>query len=185
MLTNLKDRLFRRRAAADAKVADAKAGKPAFQPVHLSTAKNIVVLFPADDAADRKAIDKWRETYKMSGGKIKFTGYFSQNIGSTDFGFPAITPKNLNWYGVPKGESVNAFNKLECDLLLRLGPVEHKELDYLAASKATNLKVGPFQPEVAGTPYHLQFDAKGASGLRDQLAAIEQIFSYTNANRTT
>lgn len=175
MLTALKERLFHRRAAAEART-----GSPPAAPVSLLTAKNIVVLFPADDAADRKVIDKWRDGFRKSGVKIKFTGYFYQPIGGTDFGFPAVTPKDLNWYGVPQGEPVDAFRNFECDILLRLGPTEHKELDFLATTKSARLKVGPYRPE-AKTPYHLQFDPKGATNLQEQLAAIEHIFSFTNA----
>lgn len=175
MLTALKQRLFLRRAAAEA-----QAGPPPASPVNLAEAKNIVVLFPADDANDRKAVDKWRDGFRKSGVKVKFTGYFTQPIGETDFGFPAVTSKNLNWYGVPQGAPVEAFRALECDVLLRLGPTEHKELDFLAATKKARLRVGPYQPD-AETPYHLQFDSSGATGPAEQLAAIERIFSFTNA----
>lgn len=173
MLTALKERLFRRRAAAEA-----KAGPPS--PVNLTTAKNIVVLFPADDAGGRKAVDKWRDGFRKTGVKIKFAGYFAQPVGETDFGFATITPKHLNWYGVPQGDPVTAFRSLECDILLRLGPTEHKELDFLAATKTARLKVGPYRPNV-DTPYHLQFDPAGITSLKDQLAVIERIFSFTNA----
>lgn len=175
MLTALKQRLFLRRAAAEAQT-----GPPPASPVNLAAAKNIVVLFPADDANDRKAVDKWRDGFRKSGVKIKFTGYFDQPIGETDFGFPAVTSKNLNWYGVPRGASVKAFRALECDVLLRLGPTKHKELDFLAATKKARLRVGPYLPD-AEMPYHLQFDTSGATGLREQLAVIEHIFSFTNA----
>lgn len=175
MLSSLKKRLFRRRAEAEAKTSP-----PPRKPINLTTAKNIVVLFPADDAADRKVVDKWRDGFRKTGTKIKFTGYFSQPIGETNFGFPAVTPKNKNWYGALQGESVAAFRSLECDILLRLGPPGHPELDYLAATKSALLKVGPYRPDTDSI-YHLQFDSAGPSSLNDQLAAIERIFTFTNA----
>lgn len=175
MLSSIKERLFRRRAAAEAKTSP-----PPKNPVNLTTAKTIVVLFPADDAADRKAVDKWRDAFRKTGTKIKFTGYFSQTIGETNFGFSAVTPKNKNWYGALQGESVAAYRKLDCDVLLRLGPPEHPELDFLAATKSALLKVGPYRPDTDSI-YHLQFDPAGATSLQDQLAAIERIFSFTNA----
>lgn len=179
MLTQLKERLFLRRAAAEA-----RPGKPVARPVNLGNAKNIIVLFPADDAADRKAIDKWRDGFRKTGTKIKFAGYFSQDIGETNFGFPAITVKHQTWYGAPSGAPVEEYRKLDCEILLRLGPATHRELDFLATTKAAQIKVGPYQPG-ADTPYHLQFDAGQATSVKEQLAAIERIFSFTNASSTT
>lgn len=175
MLTALKKRLFLRRARAEAKT-----GPPPAGPVNLTTARNVVVLFPADDATDRKAVDKWRDGFRKSGMKIKFTGYFAQSIGQTNFGFPAVTANDLNWYGAPRGKAVAAYRALECDVLLRLGPTVHKELDYLAATKQAHLRVGPYRPGEQ-TPYHLQFDSSSPTDLNAQLATIERIFSFTNA----
>ncbi|MEM6770396.1 MAG: hypothetical protein AAF597_07435 [Bacteroidota bacterium] len=179
MLTQLKERLFRRRAAAEH-----QPGKPAVRPVNLITAKNIVILFPADEAADRKTIDRWRDGFRSPGTKIKLAGYFSQDVGETNFGFPAISVKHQTWYGAPQGAPVEDYRKLDCDILLRLGPVSHRELDYLAATKSAQIKVGPYLPG-KDSPYHLQFDAGSATSVKDQLAAIEQIFTFTNANSTT
>jgi len=179
MLTQFKELMFRRRAAAEA-----RPGKPVARPVNLGNAKSIVVLFPADAAADRKAIDKWSDGFRKQGTKVKLAGYFSQDVGETNFGFSAISTKQLNWFGAPHGSIVDEYRKLDCEILLRLGPVDHRELDFLAATKAAQIKVGPYQ---AGedTPYHLQFDAGQATSVKDQLAAIERIFSFTNANSTT
>lgn len=179
MLTQLKERLFLRRAAAEARPS-----KPGTRPVNLGHAKSIVILFPADNADDRKAIDRWRDSFRKPGTKIKLTGYFNQDVGETNFGFPAISVKHQSWFGAPQGAPIEEFRKLDCDILLRLGPVEHRELDFLAATKSAQIKVGPYQ-QGEDTPYHLQFDAGQATSMKDQLAAIERIFSFTNANSTT
>ena len=176
MLTALKDRLFQHRLSADARQQP-----PPAVPLNFGNARAVIVLFPADEATDRKAVDKWRDALrKATNTKIKLAGYFHQSVGATDFGFPAITPANLNWYGVPQGEPVEEYRTLECEILLRLGPPDHRELDYLAVSKDAALKVGPHRPGHP-SPYHLQFDASGTRDLREQLAAIERIFSFTNA----
>ena len=179
MLNQLKENLFRRRAAADARPS-----KPVPRPVNLSKAKSIVILFPADNADDRKAIDKWKDGFRKPGTKIKLTGYFNQDVGEANFGFRSITVKDQSWYGAPQGAAVEVFRKLDCEILLRLGPVDHRELDFLATTKLAQIKVGPYQLG-EDTPYHLQFDAGQATSVKDQLAAIERIFSFTNASSTT
>ncbi len=182
LLTDLKQRLYQRRRKA-ASVAPNRV--PQGQaPLNLETAREIIILFPADSADERKVVDKWKDNHRVVRGKIRLYGYFSTDIGGSDFGCEAITVKDLNWYGIPGGEAVNHFQADACDLLIRLGPPEHPVLDYLAATKAAVLRVGPFLP-TGGAPYNLQFDGQRNTAFQQQLAAIEQIFSFTNATATT
>lgn len=177
-LSDIKDRFFNRRLKEDAKPFRSKSGG---QAIHPSTAKEITVLFLADSAEDRKAVDKWRDANAKTGHKVKVVGYFEQEVGSTSFDFTVISIKDLNWYGIPGGEEVSRFQSENTELLLRLGPPEHKILNYLAATKSAGLKVGPFS-ENTQHPYQLQYDARNSPKLKDQFAAIAQIFSFTNAH---
>jgi hypothetical protein len=182
LLTDIKNKLFQRRKAAE--TAPSPAIRSGDAPLNLKTAKEIILLFPADSADDRKIIDKWRDDNKSATRHIRLYGYFQQDIGEANFGCEAIKSKDLNWFGAPAGDIVERFRQEPCDLLIRLGDITHRELDYLAAIKGVKLKVGPFNPD-ADSPYHLQFDARRADALRNQLVAIEQIFSYTNATATS
>jgi hypothetical protein len=180
-LTNIKERLFRKR------LEEETSKPPAKQPgelVNLATSKRITILFIADSAEDRKAVDKWRDTNRRTGSKIKVIGFFEQEVGSASFDFEIVSVKDLNWYGVPQGEVVKKIQRDTTDLLLRLGPTRHPVLDFLATTKPAKLKVGPFAKD-STNPYHLQFDGSLAVKLKDQLAAIEQIFTFTNATSTS
>lgn len=183
LLSDIKDKLFRRKLQEE-RARSSHKGKGSQQPINTDNARCILILFPADSSADRKVIDKWVDSHRKQGQKIKIAGFFTQDVGETNFGFPVISPKSLNWYGIPKEESLVEIKRVDCDLLFRLGPVIHKELDYLATIQRADLKVGPFKKDIEA-PYHLQFDASRAESIRDQLTAIEQIFSFTNANSTT
>lgn len=183
LLSDIKDKLFQRKLQEErARSSRNKNGNQ--QPINTDNARCILILFPADSSADRKVIDKWTDAHRKQGQKIKIAGFFSQDVGATNFGFPVISPKSLNWYGIPKEESLVEIKRVDCDLLFRLGPVNHKELDYLATIQQAALKVGPFRKD-AESPYQLQFDANRAESIQDQLIAIEQIFSFTNADSTT
>ena len=182
-ISDIKDRLFRRKLQEQRSLSSRKR-KGSKQPVNPDNARCLLILFLADSSIDRKTIDKWVESHRKAGQKIKLAGFFSQDAGDTNFGFPVISPKSLNWYGVPREESLKEIKRIDGDLLFRLGPVSHKELDYLATVLEADLKVGPFQKNTE-TPYHSQFDAGRGESITDQLAAIEQIFSFTNANSTT
>jgi hypothetical protein len=178
LLADIKEKFFKRRLREDTKPVRSQAGGRA---VHPSTAKEITVLFLADSAEDRKAVDKWRDASQKSGCKIKVIGYFEQEVGSTSFDFSVVSVKDLNWYGIPGGEEVSRFQSEKTELLLRLGPPDHDILNYLAATKSANLKVGPFT-ENTHHPYQLQYDARKSPKLKDHFSAIAQIFSFTNAH---
>lgn len=179
--SNIKERLFQKRMEAETSRLPAK---KAAETVNLATAKHITILFIADSAEDRKAVDKWRDANRRTGSKIKVIGFFEQEVGSASFDFEIVSVKDLNWYGVPQGAVVKKIQGNTTDVLIRLGPDRHPALDFLATTKPAKLKVGPFVKDFPN-PYHLQFDGSRSVKLKDQLAAIEQIFTFTNATSTS
>lgn len=176
--SDIKDWLFNRRLLAETKTSR---GGSQGKAIHPSTANEITVLFLADSAEDRKAVDRWRDANAKTGRKIKVVGYFEHEVGSTSFDFTIVSVTDLNWYGVPRSEEVTRFQAEPTELLLRLGPPGHKILDFLAATQPAGLKVGPFT-EDAHHPYQLQYDSRNSPKLKDQFEAIAQIFSFTNAH---
>ncbi len=180
-LKDIKERFFRRRLEEEKAKAPAS-GKE--NRLHPDTVREITILFLADAADDRKAVDKWRDAHQKPGRKIKALGYFESEVGSASFDFAIVSVKDLNWYGVPKGETVDQFKAAATELLIRIGPEAHPVLDFLAAAKPASLKVGPFT-EDPNNPYHLQYDSQRATKPKDQFAAIAKIFTFTNATTSS
>ncbi len=178
LLSDIKDRLFKRRLKENTQPSRSLGGG---ETVHPSTAKELTVLFLADAAEDRKTVDKWRDANAQNGRKIKVVGYFEHEVGEASFDFTVVSTKDLNWFGVPQGEEVSRYQTEKTELLIRLGPTKHKHLDYLAAIKPASLKVGPYSDEDQH-PYQLQYDARDSPKIKDQLSRIAQIFSFTNAH---
>ena len=175
-LSDRQARLFGRRLEQDRRDPTPRPG----QTLNLESAQRILVLFPADEAANRKTIEAWKEKMRRAKRIITLYGVFEKDFGDATFDFTAISPKERNWFQLPKGEMTERFRNEEADLLLRLGPPDDPRLDYLAAISAAQLKVGPFHP--GHTPiYQLQFDGKANADLNDQLNAIGAIFEFTNA----
>lgn len=175
---DIKSQLFQRKLEAERhRYGPPRAVKQSLNP---QTADRIALLFPADSAEDRKAVDKWRDAFGKLKSKVEVVGYFRADVSKASFDLLTLSGKNRNWYGVPTGSAVEDFLKRPCDLLIRLGPVEHRELDYLAALKPASLKVGPHSTR-AGNPYHLQYDTTDEHRPADQLGVIARIFTFTNA----
>ncbi len=173
-LTDIKARLFARRLQKERKKAAAT--NVSREPVQLSTAQRITVLFPADNAEDRKFIEGWTPPGK-EGRRVTLFGYFSHEVGATSFSFKAATINDLNWYGVPEGSAVDDLRQSNPDLLIRLGPEVHTILDYLAAVTPAGLKVGP--DSSTDNYYHLRYFPE-PDDLSAQLARIERTFTFTN-----
>lgn len=178
LLSDIKRRFFRRRLAQQLRQA-APAPAPGGGPLNPATAASIAILFPADDAEDRKRVDRWRDQFRKSGKRIDVVGYFPGDVGQAAFDFVSVSQRTRNWYGAPVGEDVEQFLRSPCDLLLSLAPPHHPQLDYLAALKPAALKVGP-RTAADDNPFHLQFDARDPS-VAAGLAAVERLFSFTNA----
>jgi len=180
-LADIKDKLYRRRL-----LADAKSPEPATdgRPPRPDTAADVTIVFLADAAEDRRAVDRWRDKEQRPGRKIRVLGYFEQEVGAASFDFEVITPKDLNWYGIPESDAVTKYRGAATDLLMRFGPADHKVLDYLAAIKPARFRIGPYSTDTAN-PYHLQFDAGHAPKTAEQQAVLKHIFSFTNATKST
>ena len=180
-LDDIKGRLFKRRLRNLLAAQRPPAGQTG-EPVHPETAGDITLLFVADDAEQRKQVDKWRDRFRRPGRKVSALGFFSEPIGTTNFDFLAVSTKELSWYGAPQGPEVDKFLRASTDLLLMVGPPDHPVLDYLAALKPARLKVGPLSGQ-SNAPYHLQYEATGgaAAEVKQRLATIASLFAFTNA----
>lgn len=179
-LTGTRAQLYRRRLRQELARLD-PVTLPVSAPIHPQRSGRIEVLFPADSAGDRKALDAWRGRLPGS-TRVRLLGCFKTEVGRGLFDFTVLTPRQINWYGVPGGKEVADFLREPCELLMRLGPAVHPVLDYLAALKPAVLKVGPHYATDAHSPYHLRFATTEAATLTEQLATIEQLFTFTNVH---
>ena len=66
--------------------------------------------------------------------------YSKHAVGET--GTNIITPKELNWLGLPKAGYVEDFTKTEFDVLLNIALEQSLVLDYLTATSRARFKIG-------------------------------------------
>jgi hypothetical protein len=96
-------------------------------------------------------------------------------------GTNVITPKDLNWMGLPKPGPAGDFIKTEYDLLLNIALEQTLVFDYLTALSRANFKIGWSPHE------HNFFDLNiNINGKKDALyLAKQQIFYLGQLNKTT
>ncbi len=92
-----------------------------------------------------------------------------------------ITPKELNWLGLPKPGIADEYLKTEFDLLLNIALKQNLVLDYLTALSRAHFKIG-WSPE-ARNFFDLNINIEGKP---DSLyLAQQQIFYLGQLNKTT
>ena len=109
-LTNIKERLFRKR------MEEETSRPPAEQPgekVSLVNSKQITILFVADSAEDRKTVDKWRDANQRSGTKIKVIGFLEQEVGSASFDFESIQQHSRAYASLLAGSLADDISQRE------------------------------------------------------------------------
>jgi hypothetical protein len=96
-------------------------------------------------------------------------------------GTSVITPKELNWLGLPRAGIADEFLKTEFDLLLNIAVKQNLVLDYLTALSRAHFKIG-WSPE-AQNFFDLNINIQGKP---DSLyLAQQQIFYLGQLNKTT
>ena len=148
--------------------------------VNLDTAQSVALIFDATPVDERKVVTDFAKQLRDRGTTVRMLGFFTTDIGESTFSFPALSIKDLNWYGLPtKHTGVSEFWEKETDLLLVLQAKATPLFDYLAALTPAALKVGP----VSDTPrtYDLMLDAPAGAGHRYLIQQIQQVHKVTNA----
>lgn len=183
LIADLKRKLFQRKLE---KELATRRTKQVVRSLHPETAKHLAVLFLADNADDRKLVEKLKTERRKNGLQTRLLGYFSSPVnGNGSYNFPYFTVKDLNWYGVPQGKEVEIFLSDRSDLLYVLGSPGDQKMDYLARLKNTSLRVGPFTHEDdVDNPYNVRIINDGKQrGIKGQLNQIDRIFKIINVKK--
>lgn len=152
------------------------------EAIHPQRAQCLAILFIADNADDRQAVEAYRQARKKEGLRTELLGFFSKEVNEAGYSFDQFSSADTNWFGVPKGRGVEKFLARPCDLLFTLGAADHPQLDYLASLKSTKLRVGPHS-EQSSNPHDIQFFIpKNGMSIAEQIRQINQIFKVTNVS---
>lgn len=124
------------------------------QPVSLSDAKNIGVLFYAQDIHQNDIILNFIQRLKAMQKDVQLLGYMPKREFGFVYPFPFITDKDTNWYGKPGGGTSGYFMKTPFDLIINFSTEEQLPLEYITATSGAKFRVG-FQPEAEISNYDL------------------------------
>ncbi len=82
-----------------------------------------------------------------------------------------ICRKDINWYGLPKGEKVDRFTQKKFDILITINPNKTKHLHYLNAASKAKFKIGLLPDELEF--YNLMIDCPKNDSIKKIFSDIQ------------
>lgn len=129
----------------------------------------IAVLFDEDQIDNPKEMSTILQKWSKSGKRIETFSFVDvKEFEETDNPDNKICKKDINWYGMPKGEKVSAFANKRFDILITINPNKTKHLHYLNAASKAQFKIGLLPDELEF--YNLMIDC-------DKTNSIKKVFS--------
>ena len=144
-----------------------------------------IVYFAEDEKAHmdvRNYVKKMKEELGLH--KIQCLGYFDGKELPfhlhAKLNFDAFCQKDLNWYRIPGGNTVNNFIAEEHDVLIDLTMDDHLPLQYIVAKSRARFKVGRFT-EANKRFLDMMIDTAGAHSLPQLITNIDRYLLMINA----
>ncbi len=136
-------------------------------------AEKIGILFQADNAADGDIIVEYAETLKKEGKDVQILGFLSNRNHSKNYLFPYISPKDITWFGKPKGGTSGFFIKYPFDILINFAPKEIVPFEYIFTLSRAGCRIG-FNEKNTLDPYDCILLAKNKNDIRGMIQALDQ-----------
>ena len=106
--------------------------------------RSICILFDGTDETERKLIHQFKKSISQTGrAEVKSLAFVNNRLPLDNVDYAAYNLKDINWYGVPSGDKVNAFIKYDYDLMIVLCKKMLPHYEYIVAHAASQFIVGP------------------------------------------
>lgn len=112
------------------------------QPVTLSHAKSIGILFDASDIKYNDLLQTYVRELKTQHKTVELLGYIPKREFGFVYPFPFITDKETGWYGKPGGQGTHHFIESRFDLLINFCLEECLPLEYISAVSPAKFRIG-------------------------------------------
>lgn len=183
LLDRIKDWLGRRRLIREA-VADRR-------PVarNLATAAKVGILYWAKDEITHQQVRNYVKKVKDELGinKIMALGFVEEkaipNHMSPKLNFDAFCLKDLNWYRIPGGNTVNNFITEEYEVLIDLTLEDILPIQYILAKSRARFKVGRYS-EANKHFLDMMIDMAGSQSLPQLITQVDHYLLMINREHT-
>jgi len=143
------------------------------QPIPLQHAKNIGILFNADNIKQNDVVLEFTQKLKSLQKDVQLLGYMPKREFGFQYPFPFITNKDTTWYGKPGGGTSGFFMRSPFDLMINFCAEECLPLEYIAAVSTAKFRVG-FNKELDNANYDLILIPKEKSDISTLISNLEK-----------
>lgn len=157
---------------------------------NLAASVKIGIVYVATDEQAHAHVRNYVKRIKEDHGihRIQCLGYFDDkvmpNYLAAKLHFDAIHQKDLNWYRIPGGNTVNNFIAEEFDVLIDLTLTDYLPIQYIVAKSRARFKVGRW----GDSNKHfldMMIDMAGANSLPQFIAQVDRYLLMINSPATT
>jgi hypothetical protein len=137
----------------------------------LKNAKTIGILFNAGNEKQRREVLTVAQSLEKQGKKVNLLGFVNAKITESSTSYRTFTRKELNWKGIPEGETVANFTKEKFNLLICFNPDTLLPLDWLAVMSNATMKTGMATPQP--NDYDFQLEIPGSKPFQYFIEQLE------------
>lgn len=112
------------------------------QLLSIKVAEKVGILFQADEASHRDAVQAYAERLKKEGKDVQLLGFLNKRNHQISYLFPYISHKDVTWFGKPKGGTIGYFIKYPFDILINFAPKELIPFEYISALSRAGCRIG-------------------------------------------
>lgn len=146
------------------------------QPVTLQNAKNIGIVFYADNIKQNDIIIEFTQKLKSLQKDVQLLGYMPKREFGFVYPFPFISDKDTSWFGKPGGGTSGFFTRSPFDLMINFCAEECLPLEYISAVSAAKFRVG-FDKEIENANYDLILIPKENKDISNLIQNLEKYLS--------
>lgn len=143
------------------------------KPITLQNAKNIGILFHAENIKNNDIIIEFSKYLKSLQKEVQLLGYLPKREFGFQYPFPFISNKDITWYGKPKGGTSGFFMNTPFDLIVNLSTEECLPLEYISAVSHATFRVG-FDKEIENANYDLILIPKENKDISNLIQNLEK-----------
>lgn len=141
-------------------------------PVSLNNAKNIGILFYADNIQQNDIILEFTQKLKSLQKDVQLLGYMPKREFGFVYPFPFISDKDTSWFGKPGGGTSGFFTRSPFDLMINFCTDECLPLEYISAVSAAKFRIG-FDKAMENANYDLILIPKENKNISNLIQNLE------------
>lgn len=144
------------------------------KPVLSNKGSQMLILFNGTQEEDRKIVHRLKKKLTASGvSTVKSLAFIDNALPLDNVDYAAYNKKNITWYGMPKGDKVEAFINAPADIMIVLCSEMLPHYEYIIAHAQAPFIMGP-DISKSTEYFNLTVQYPASDNLEDMVQAIIQ-----------